>query len=63
MKKLKPRIKICKVPGCHKETFTDKSVFCGEHERVFNSSVKTAEKAAMLVGSLVLTSLVGKSKK
>ncbi|WP_434799310.1 hypothetical protein [Terrisporobacter vanillatitrophus] len=34
--------KICKIPGCNKEVYDSKLLFCGEHERAFQEFKKIA---------------------
>lgn len=47
------KIKECKFLGCHSGVYEDGALFCGKHERVFNSGKKTAVKAG--VGVIVVT--------
>ncbi len=62
MKKKKSKennVKICKVPGCKKETHDRKSLFCLEHKRDIRDKGKKTEK---IVGGIALLgiSIIGK---
>lgn len=50
------QLKLCKVPGCKKEIYVNKSLFCGEHERKFREYRKTAWKSG--IGGLSVIGLV-----
>lgn len=41
--------RICKFPGCEKETFNKKSYFCGEHERKFQEGKRILLKTAPII--------------
>jgi len=46
--------KICKMPGCNKEVYDSKLLFCGEHQRAFREFKKNAGAVAG-VGVAVVT--------
>lgn len=52
MKKLKQQ--ICKMPGCNKEVYDSKSLFCGEHQRGFNEFIQNSKVVIGGVGALAL---------
>lgn len=45
----KSKTKICKMPKCNKETFDDKKLFCGKHERDF---IEFRNKTGMVAGTM-----------
>lgn len=64
MKESKP--KICKMPGCKKETFDKKAFFCGEHDREFRFFLSGAKKVsgglAIAALTFIAKNVVGKKK-
>lgn len=56
MKELKQ--KICKMPGCNKEVFDLKLLFCGEHQRAVEESIKKTGVGLVAVGVAVLKFIV-----
>lgn len=46
MEKTKP--KVCKMPKCQKETYSKRSLFCGEHERQFKHFLANTGKMAVI---------------
>ena len=48
----KSKQKICKMPGCNKEVFDSKSLFCGYHKKAGKELGKKAGAAAGGVAGL-----------
>lgn len=54
------QMKVCKMPVCKKETFNEKTVFCGEHDREFKAFLSGAKK---ITGGITISALVYIAKK
>lgn len=52
MKKLK--LGICKFPNCKKETYSKKTLFCGEHERLYKEFKKNTKIVSGMAGTAAL---------
>ncbi|WP_066025449.1 hypothetical protein [Enterococcus mundtii] len=57
------QLKLCKVPGCKKEIYANKSLFCGEHERKFREYRKTAGKSTLGLSVIVIVFIANVKKK
>lgn len=51
--------KLCKLPKCQKEIYDGKSLFCGEHERIFRDLRK---KAAISTTAITLAAIAKVAK-
>lgn len=41
------KLKMCKMPGCEKERYEPKMLFCGEHERKFKQFMSKSSKSIL----------------
>ena len=59
------KLEICKMPGCDKEPFDKRALFCGEHEREFKNFLSYAGKVGPVAVSaaLFVAKVVGRKKK
>ncbi|MDG2984615.1 hypothetical protein PSR33_00230 [Latilactobacillus curvatus] len=48
------KLKMCKMPGCEKERYEPKMLFCGEHERKFKQFVSKSSKSILGVATLAV---------
>lgn len=55
----KSKTKICMIPKCNKETFDNKKLFCGEHERDFIEFRSKTGKLAGKTFAVAIASFIG----
>lgn len=53
----KSKKKVCKIPGCNKEVFDSKYLFCGYHQQEFQQFMKNAKIVLGGVGTVGLVVL------